>query len=362
MAKRKPHEQTYTKRQFLAIAGAAAASGLAALLWPTYSPPSWLTVETPPQRRNGNLKYIGNPVEVPALDKRVINLFAEQIVKDEKIKERWYGIGGSTEININVEKRRTEQTCFTPEKRREVAEEYKEYVNYVFNQIFRSFGRQSEIPSVFVPQTSFEERPQTAAIVRDILKSYEADFTLKDRNDEKKSITLQRARMDIEDETYGSDNFGLNMVWEKSITFEQSPILLTIKGPAYVRMQTPVAEALHRMVRPATQALLNNYLTNPSWPKDIEELSKIIQACEQVEEGVVHATANVLTPRIAEGYGLPFDEIGRAAKSAQEKSTPKYRLVTPAERFIDKENPLNVAREYIENPDKIRKKIGATIR
>ena len=213
MTKRKYHKQTYTKRQFLKIAGVAAASGLAALLWPTYSPPSWLTVETPPQQQNGDLKYVGNQVEVHVLDKRVIDLFIEQIVKDEKIKEMWYGIGGSTEIHIELGERKTEQTCFTPEKRRKIAEEYKAYVNYVFNNIFGAFGKQSEIPQIIIPQTSFLEWSQTAAIVRDILKSYEADFTLKDLKDKERSLTLQRVKMTIEDERYGSDSFVLKTVW-----------------------------------------------------------------------------------------------------------------------------------------------------
>lgn len=355
-------ERGSVKNRRLVVLGGLALSGLAYLLWPSYTP-KWATAEEPSieaftKSEAKKIKYIGKPSEGFTLDKAVQDSFASSITKDEKVKTAWYNKGGSTDIHLTYEKI-TKQACFTPEERQDLAEEYKKYVNYVFDYIFGAFGKQNEKPIVCVPKTSLDEAPRIAGIVGAIMTDYRADFIL---TDDKTSLALPKVGIILEEGTSGSDSFGLNIVWEESVAFKQTPILLTIRGPAYLRMQTPVTEAVHRIARQGTQTLLEKYVKNPKWPKDSSELGEIIEACSRVEEGVAHAVSHILTPQIAKTYGLAVDEKERSEKIAFEKSDQRYMYVVAAEKLVDPKDPFKLIRDYVADPEAVREKLGAKIR
>jgi hypothetical protein len=316
-------EPTYTRRGVIALAGAVvagAAVGGAAYLWPAYEP-KWLTSDDTQRAHRSELRFIGQPTDVYTLDQRIEESIRTRFVQDATIQRMWHEKGGKDLIDINLANV-TRIAAFMPEERKAIADEYKEYVDYALSYIFGAFGKQSEKPQVCVPKTSFDT-PQIAAIVRNIVTLYQADVTLTDK---RISMTIPKVEMIVDEETLGSDSFDLNLIWELSVNFKVSAMLLAIQGPAYVRMQTPVTEGLHRIAKHGSKTLMDRYVTNP-WPKDGKELAQIVDGCSEVEEGVVHAVSHILTPQIARAFGLKVNEPQREEKIQQEHSQPQYRHV-----------------------------------
>ena len=346
----------YTRRSALAIGAIAVGAAAVRYFFPEYNP-KWLTIEGAPALRRNKIKYAGSETDVYVLDPKVRESIRTEFLKSQVVQQRWRAMGGReiTDFNCAATK---DTTVFMEEERREIAEEYKKFVQFAMEYLFKSCGKREEAPAVTIPKTDVKDH-KFACIVGNIGSLYRTDLTV---TDGKKSLTIPRLEMLVDEETIGEDSFGISMVWQESVRIEQKPTLLTISGSRYARMQTPIVEGIHRIAKEGSAKLVAVYITRESWPRDAEELSGMVNAIAEVEEGIAHAVSHVLTPHIAKKFGLKVSETERQEKIAMEIQSPRYRLMPVVQTLLEQDNPLALIKAYNENPDGIREKLGVKIR